>query len=451
MKELENESIVEARKQLSKIVGRDTEDLSKDKIITATVESIAENTNDGSIAPLFYLILGGPVLAIAYKAINTLDSMVGYKNEKYPHFGWFSARVDDIANFIPARICGFLISLSTLIIGKGFKTLTTIIAILAIFGSMLFGCKTATVEPPAKVTEEAPEATAVEPTTELEEIETFETEYPVTVIDDIGKEVTLTEEPDKIISLTPGNTEILFALDLDVELVGVDNFSNYPEEVESIEKIGDAFNVNMERIIELETDLILTIKNWNEEAAEEVESLGIAVYTLDADNMENVLEDIIEIGQLTNRVEEAEELTSEMQEKMDEIKNKIPDVSEEEKPKVFYMVWNEPIMSAGKETFINDYIEQANGINIVASDGLEGWPVYSLEKLIEHDPDVIIAPKSLAPTPETITEDERFSSIKAVLENRVVIVDDDSVVRIGPRIVEGFKQIAQALYPDIEF
>lgn len=115
LKEIEEDSIEEARKQLSKIVGRDTQDLGKDRIITATVESIAENTNDGIVAPLFYLILGGPVLAIAYKSINTLDSMVGYKNERYLHFGWFSAKLDDIANFIPARISGVLISVSAVI------------------------------------------------------------------------------------------------------------------------------------------------------------------------------------------------------------------------------------------------------------------------------------------------------------------------------------------------
>jgi len=336
-----------------------------------------------------------------------------------------------------------------------FKTLAVIVTIFTILSTVLFGCKqeTAVFEKSTQitegVTEPTPEVTTTEePTTETEEA--FKIEYPVTVTDDVGKEVTLTEYPDKIISLAPGNTEILFALDLDEELVGVDNFSNYPEEVESIEKIGDAFDLNMEKIIELEPDLILTLKGM-EEAVKEFENFGIAVYTLDANKIENVLEDIEEIGQLTNRVEKAEELTSEMQEKIDEIKTLVADVSERDKPKVFYMVWNEPIMSAGSGTFINDLIEQANGINIVASDGLEGWPEYSLEKLIEHNPDVIIAPKSLASTPETITADERFSSIKAVLENRVVVIDDDPVSRIGPRIVEGFKQIAQALYPDIEF
>ncbi len=117
---LVKENLEEAREKLSMMVGRDTAKLNKEEIIKATVESIAENTNDGIIAPLFYLILGGPILAFTYKAINTLDSMVGYKNEKYLHFGWASAKIDDCANFVPARISGFLISVSSLIKGKRF-------------------------------------------------------------------------------------------------------------------------------------------------------------------------------------------------------------------------------------------------------------------------------------------------------------------------------------------
>ncbi|WP_019241975.1 MULTISPECIES: adenosylcobinamide-phosphate synthase CbiB [Bacillus] len=101
---LEKGTIEQARKQLSMIVGRDTSHLSKEQISKATVETVAENTSDGVIAPMFYLFLGGPALAMAYKAINTLDSMVGYQNEKYRSIGFISAKVDDMANFIPARL-----------------------------------------------------------------------------------------------------------------------------------------------------------------------------------------------------------------------------------------------------------------------------------------------------------------------------------------------------------
>ena len=99
-----------ARRNLSFIVGRDTAELDEAEIWRATLETVAENTSDGVVAPLFYLILGGPPLALAYKAVNTLDSMVGYRNEHYLRFGWASARFDDLANFIPARLTALLMT-----------------------------------------------------------------------------------------------------------------------------------------------------------------------------------------------------------------------------------------------------------------------------------------------------------------------------------------------------
>jgi len=113
--------IEEARLRLSLIVGRDTKSLFKKEIVKATIESIAENTNDGIVAPLFYLFLGGPAVAMCYKAINTIDSMIGHRNEKYANFGWFGAKLDDVANFIPARISGLLISIGSFLLGSGIK------------------------------------------------------------------------------------------------------------------------------------------------------------------------------------------------------------------------------------------------------------------------------------------------------------------------------------------
>ena len=104
--------IGEARRNLSYIVGRDTADLDEPEIWRATVETVAENTSDGVIAPLCCLMLGGPALALAYKAVNTLDSMVGYKNDRYLRFGWASARFDDLVNWLPARLTGLLMVLA---------------------------------------------------------------------------------------------------------------------------------------------------------------------------------------------------------------------------------------------------------------------------------------------------------------------------------------------------
>lgn len=114
---LKSDGLEAARKRLSRIVGRDTDSLTEEGVLKATVETVAENTGDGIVAPLFYLAVGGPPLMMAYKAVNTLDSMVGYKDERYIDFGWFSARLDDAANYIPARLSGALIAASAFILG----------------------------------------------------------------------------------------------------------------------------------------------------------------------------------------------------------------------------------------------------------------------------------------------------------------------------------------------
>ena len=111
LRQLNAGDIVQARTELSMIVGRDTANLDEQEIARAVVETVAENASDGVIAPLFYLVIGGPALALAYKAANTLDSMVGYKNERYINFGWAAARLDDLANYIPSRITAVLICL----------------------------------------------------------------------------------------------------------------------------------------------------------------------------------------------------------------------------------------------------------------------------------------------------------------------------------------------------
>lgn len=110
---LKKKNVAEARYYISMLVGRDTDKLEEEGIMKATVETIAENTSDGCIAPLFYLMLGGPVVGYLYKAINTLDSMVGYKNDTYFFFGKFSARMDDLANLIPARLAAWMMLVAT--------------------------------------------------------------------------------------------------------------------------------------------------------------------------------------------------------------------------------------------------------------------------------------------------------------------------------------------------
>ncbi|MEE8185943.1 MAG: adenosylcobinamide-phosphate synthase CbiB [Thermodesulfobacteriota bacterium] len=127
IKVLERGTIEEARKRLSFIVGRDTENLTEEEIYSAVTETVAENTSDGIVAPLFYLAIGGPALALAYKAVNTLDSMVGYKDDRYRHLGWFSARMDDFANYIPSRLTAFLMIAASLILSLDWRGSTKVV------------------------------------------------------------------------------------------------------------------------------------------------------------------------------------------------------------------------------------------------------------------------------------------------------------------------------------
>jgi len=110
-------SVEKGRTQVARIVGRDTRELSEEEITCATIETVAENTTDGVIAPMIYLMIGGPVLAMGFKAASTLDSMVGYMDEKYRDIGWSSAKFDDVLNYIPARICGFFMCIGAFLAG----------------------------------------------------------------------------------------------------------------------------------------------------------------------------------------------------------------------------------------------------------------------------------------------------------------------------------------------
>ncbi|QAT42910.1 adenosylcobinamide-phosphate synthase CbiB [Aminipila luticellarii] len=120
-KELEKNDLEGARQKVSMIVGRDTENLTEEGIIKAAVETVAENTSDGTVAPMIFMAIGGAPLGFLYKAVNTMDSMIGYKNDKYLYFGRFAAKLDDVLNFIPARLSGMFMIIAALFCGLDFK------------------------------------------------------------------------------------------------------------------------------------------------------------------------------------------------------------------------------------------------------------------------------------------------------------------------------------------
>jgi adenosylcobinamide-phosphate synthase len=125
---LQNGRLEEARSALARIVGRDTKSLDESEIVRGAIETLAENTSDGFVAPFFYLALGGVPVALAYKAINTLDSMIGYKNDRYRYFGWAAARLDDVANYVPARLTAILVAFAAFLVRLDWRRSLRIVA-----------------------------------------------------------------------------------------------------------------------------------------------------------------------------------------------------------------------------------------------------------------------------------------------------------------------------------
>jgi len=277
-------------------------------------------------------------------------------------------------------------------------------------------------------------------------------DFPVEMEDDLDQQITLAEKPNRIISLAPANTEILFALGLADEIVGVSSYANYPEPATKKEKIGSITEVNLEKVVALKPDLIVASGINRIETIKKLRELGYQVAGFYPQTVNDIFKTIKDIGKLTGKDEEANKLTGKLFVEMSEIMNLVEKkVEEKGRQKIFYEIWSDPLITAGENTFIDDLIEMAGGINIGAyAQGM--WPQYSLEKLILENPAVFISSYHSAPqkvTIETIKERRIYQQLKAVKNNRIYLVNQDLVSRAGPRIIEGLREFVKALHPEL--
>ncbi|MDI6892848.1 MAG: cobalamin-binding protein [Actinomycetota bacterium] len=271
--------------------------------------------------------------------------------------------------------------------------------------------------------------------------------FPIELADDLGRKVTIDKKPERIVSLAPSNTEILFALGLDDSIVGVTDFCDYPEEAKSKEKIGGFSDPNIEKIVEVKPDLILAT-GMHQKILGQLENVGLTVFVLDSKGIGGVIDGIEKIGKLTGEEEAAQEVVSEMRRKMNEVEEKVAGLSDEQKPLVYYEVWNDPIMTVGPGALMYEIIQVAGGKNI-AADAQEEYPKLSLEVLIGKNPQVIIASKGSMGDPGKVKERKGWEDISAVKEGKVYIIDEDKVVRAGPRVVDGLVEVAKILHSEL--
>lgn len=275
--------------------------------------------------------------------------------------------------------------------------------------------------------------------------------FPVTVIDGTGEEVTIDSEPQTIVSVIPSNTEITFALGQGDKVIGVDEYSNYPPEVQKIEKIGNQ-EMNVEKILALQPDLALVTDFQHENNADilqQFKDAGIDVIVIgSAESFENVYNTISLIGQVTGAPEEAETIVQEMKDRLAEIQEKAKAVTE--KKRVWVEVSPAPdIFTTGKDTFMNEMLEVINATNTAGEK--TGWVKLTEEEIVTLNPEVIITTYGyyVEKPEEGVLSRAGWDEVPAIKAKQVFDVNNDTVTRPGPRLIDGVETLAKLIYPEI--
>lgn len=308
-----------------------------------------------------------------------------------------------------------------------------LIAVMAVF--LLVGC--------------AQEETKKVESTEAEQAASENIEFPMTLTDAVGEEVTLEAAPEKIISMIPSNTEILFALGLNEEIIGVNDFESYPEEALEKEKIG-GMEFNVEKILSLDPDIVFaheSIVGMAEAGLQQLRDSNILVYVVsDAKDFDETYTTIEEMGRATGKLKEAQKIVEDMKVKVEDIQQKVQKV--ESKKTVFVETSDVPeIYTTGNGTFMQEILNMLNATNIMEDQ--EGWVKIDPEEIVSRNPDVmLITYDYVEGIVEQVKQRDGFDTVTAIQNDAVIQVNEDTTSRQGPRLVEGLEEVAKAIYPE---
>ncbi|NLG50666.1 MAG: cobalamin-binding protein [Chloroflexi bacterium] len=325
------------------------------------------------------------------------------------------------------------------------------IVLLAIVALLLAGCSA----PAATPTPPPPTATSAPPTAEpiaTEAASADAGDFPLTITDSMNRTVTLEQVPERVISLAPSITEILFAVGAGEQVVGVTSFCNYPEEATTRQVVGgfDPSTISVEQIVALEPDLVFVEDHLQQPVIDALDQVGIPVMAVAARTVPGVYENIVLVGQVTGHVTEAEQVATSMRERIDAVAARVESIPVEQRPTVFWEMWDEPLMTTGPETFTSQIIELAGGVNLFA-DVTENYPQVSMEEVVQRNPAAIMASDSMGEklTVEQISQRPGWAEIDAVRDERIYLLNGDISSRAGPRLADAVEAAARALYPDL--
>jgi len=267
-------------------------------------------------------------------------------------------------------------------------------------------------------------------------------------IDEVGRKLDVATNPQRIISVAPNVTEILFALGLGDRLVGVSSYCQFPPEALKKAKIGGYINPSLEKIVALRPDLVIGIAEGDLKTfVDKLAKLKIPVYITNPRNVAEVITSIQGIGEVTESVASAKRMTQAMQERIQAIRSKVQGRTH---PRVLHVLNFEPLISAGKGTFVDDLIHLAGGRNI-AETAQGKYPRFSLEEVLAVDPEVILLASMRSDDPLTEQRQwwERWKTLSAVRHGRIHVLNSDLIHRPSPRIVDGLEQVARAIHPEV--
>jgi iron complex transport system substrate-binding protein len=264
--------------------------------------------------------------------------------------------------------------------------------------------------------------------------------------DAMQRQVTVSRPVKRIVSMAPSVTEMLFAIGLDEEIAGVTNFCDYPDAAREKPKIGGYYDPNIEAILSLAPDLIVaTPDGYSKERIEKLDQAGISVFVVNPQKIDEVLETMLTLGEVIGKDDAAKQVVGDLRTRVEAVRKKVDSIPVENRPKVFYEIGHNPLITAGPGTFVDNLISAAGGINI-ASDAPTDWPRYSVEAVIMKEPDIIITAPHVPSGEDSAAEADvsvwrKYKNIPAVQNSRIYPVDPNILLRSGPRIVDGLEEL----------
>ncbi len=267
-------------------------------------------------------------------------------------------------------------------------------------------------------------------------------EYPITITDLSGAKITIEKEPRRIVSLMPSITEILFTVGAGDKMVGGTEDDMYPPEAINLTKVGRYTTINYETVAQLEPDLVILDEANGEETIKRLEELDIQTIIINPKTIDEIIESVLILGTVTNNGETAQDIADDMRQIVNEVKESTSDIPDENKPKVLYIVWDNPMYAAGANTYPNDLISMAGGKNIVeASD----WPIINIENVVDANPQIIICSGMGGLSYQIMNNtknNEALETIDAIKNDRVYPIHDPNLIELsGPRIVQGLEEL----------